>query len=324
MNKNKIIKITILVCVIALSVVYIATTIYFNYPRTSFPLIDSSKSFSVVVLPDTQFYSANNPEIFCRQTEWIKEMKDRLNIVFVSHMGDIVNDGAEKMYEWENASRCMSKLDGVLPYSVVPGNHDLDVQSNKESGFSTFSKFFPSHKFEEKSWYGGSYQNNRNSFQKITVNGLEILFLNLEIEPSYEVLDWANGVIRANPNLYTIVTTHKYLPVGSSVRDSVVVFGKNGNSGEDIWTKLIYNNCSIRQVWSGHFHGENKIVTKNKCGDDVYQILQDYQDRTNGGDGWLRLFVFDTKDKNINVYTYSPFLRLFEDDSDSRFQFKLD
>lgn len=321
MNKIKTIKIIILLTVIVFSILCIVKNINLEYSKAKLPPIDPSKSFTVVVLPDTQNYSANNPEIFCKQAEWIIDMKEQLNIVFVSHMGDIVNDGAEKIYEWENASRCMSKLDGFLPYSVIPGNHDADVQSNKESGFATFSKFFPSSKYEYRPWYGGSYLDNRNNFQKINANGLEMLFLNLEIEPSDVVLKWADGVIKANPNLYTIVTTHKYLPVNSSTRDKMTVFGKDGNSGEDIWNKLVYSNCSIRQVWSGHFHGENRIFSSNACGDNVYQVVQDYQDRANGGDGWLRLFVFTPKEKTVDVYTYSPHLDLFENDRNSRFKF---
>ena len=48
---------------------------------------------------------------------------------------------------------------------------------------------------------------------------------------------------------------------------------------------------------SGHFHdgnaGEANRSDLNRCGEPVQQILTDYQDRANGGDGWLRYYTFD-------------------------------
>ena len=55
--------------------------------------VDSGASdFTIIVLPDTQHYSDQFPEIYTSQTQWIAENKDDLNIVFVSHMGDIVQN----------------------------------------------------------------------------------------------------------------------------------------------------------------------------------------------------------------------------------------
>jgi hypothetical protein len=285
----------------------------------TFPPIDPAKSFSVVVLPDTQNYSAEYPEIFCEQTQWIVDHKKELNIVFVSHMGDLVNNGGEKPEQWETASRCMGKLDGVVPYSVIPGNHDSDTPHRKSSGFSAYDKYFPATKFSDNIWYGGDFQNNRNNFEIINAGGIPMLFLNLEIEPSDKALDWARTVVAKHPDAYTILTTHKFLPVYLRVRDIALGFSADGNTGESIWEKLIFGNCSIAMTWSGHYHGENRISSKDSCGKDVNQVLQDYQDRPNGGEGWLRVYVFSPEKKNIQVYTYSPFLGKMETDRDSRF-----
>jgi predicted MPP superfamily phosphohydrolase len=281
--------------------------------------VDPAKSFSVIVLPDTQFYSSHYPGIFCSQTQWIVDYKDDLNIVFVSHMGDIVNDGAKEMKQWKNASKCLRKLDGIVPYSVIPGNHDTNIQSDKSSGLSMYDKFFPVLTSKRNGWYGGNFDGNRNNFEMISSNGLKLLFINLEIEPTDAVLNWANDIVRNNSTVYTIVTTHKYLDIDGKNPENKRAFSIDGNTGEDIWNKLVFDNCSIAMVLSGHFHGENKITKINSCGNDVSQIVQDYQARENGGNGWLRIYVFTPNDKKIDVYTYSPYLGKIEIDDNSSF-----
>ena len=51
-------------------------------------------AFSIVALPDTQAYSAGAPEIFAAEMQWILDNIDRQNIVFVTHLGDIVDRNA--------------------------------------------------------------------------------------------------------------------------------------------------------------------------------------------------------------------------------------
>jgi hypothetical protein len=61
--------------------------------KNSLSNIDSSlENFTIIVLPDTQYYSENYPWIFDNQTRWIIENIEKLNIVFVSHEGDLVQN----------------------------------------------------------------------------------------------------------------------------------------------------------------------------------------------------------------------------------------
>ncbi len=318
--KNKIKKIVIYV----LAVLFLAVFFVFilNTKGQDSIKIDSTKSFSVVVLPDIQFYSESYQKILCEQVDWIIKNKDRLNIAFVSQLGDIVNVSKD-INQWERASDCIGRLDGVLPYGIVSGNHDIDEKKAEGLIFSTYDKYFPSSRFNNYSWYKGNFDNNRNNYEVINKNGFSLLFLNLEIEPREEVLKWANDVMSKNKDKYTILTTHKYLQVGSEDRDKSLAYRKNGNTAEDIWNKLIKNNCNISMVWSGHYHGENIIQNKNICGDDVYEILQDYQARDMGGNGWLRVYVFTPELNKIKVYTYSPYLDKLEKDQNSDFELPL-
>ncbi len=304
--------------IILLITLIIFLFLYFKFSR--------DKTFSIIVLPDTQNYSKKYPEIFCNQTDWIINNKEKLNIVFVSQLGDIVDSGNKDIKEWQRASDCMSKLDGKIPYSIIPGNHDSEKVSDKSSGFNTYNIFFPVSRFNTNNWYKGNFNENQNSYQSIDVAGKNFLFLNLEVEPSNEYLKWAQSIIDLNPDSYTILTTHKYLHDNKPELNQTRYFSKDGNTGQDIWDKLVKNNCSIKMVWSGHYHdkeGENKLTTKNSCEEDVYQIIQDYQARENGGNGLLRIYTFDLEKNIIKVSTYSPFSDKYEEDDNSKFILEL-
>ena len=51
--------------------------------------ISAVENFTVVVLPDTQYYSSF-PDVFDNQTQWIVDNVQDLNMVFVTHEGDII------------------------------------------------------------------------------------------------------------------------------------------------------------------------------------------------------------------------------------------
>ena len=54
-----------------------------------------TSDFTVIALPDTQFYSQDHPWIFNSQTKWIAAHKSDMNIQLVLGLGDIVNDGSK-------------------------------------------------------------------------------------------------------------------------------------------------------------------------------------------------------------------------------------
>lgn len=287
--------------------------------------VDPARSFTVAVISDTQHYAAGNPDIFCKMTSWIASEKRSLNIVFVAHIGDIVEDGGTVTDEWRSASKCMNKL-GSIPYTVNPGNHDTQIVNVHASGWNTYNQYFPAAEFAKESWYGGNFEGNQNSYQIVKVPSLTLLFLNLELEPPSDVLDWANTIVRKvrnqYPNVYAVLSTHKYMEDNKNEPDSKVHFGSNGNSGDAVWDELIQNNCAIGMVLSGHYSnldGENEFDTSNGCGRPVHQILANYENRENGGNGYLRIYVFTPSEKKIEAYTYSPITKTFENDQDSRF-----
>ena len=262
-------------------------------------------NFTIIALPDTQFYSASHPEIFDSQTQWVVNNAQSMNIVFVTHEGDIVDDYSS-VSQWNSANNSMSKLDaGNMSYGVLPGNHD-----GSPLYLSNFNKFFNYSRFNGKSWYGGAYQNkNTNNFELFHCGQDDYLIFHFQYDPSDQVLKWANSTLQNYPNRRVIVTTHSYLNVDGSRTDI----------GNRIWQNFVAPHADqIFLVLCGHNHGETQR-TDIVNGHTVYQIMADYQDRTNGGNGWLRTLEFHPAEDKIYVRTYSPYLNNYETDANSQF-----
>lgn len=271
---------------------------------------ESEEYFSFVVLPDTQYYSGSNSWIFENQTKWIVENEEALNIVFVTHLGDLVDD-YENIVEWNNANSSMSILDEVIPYGVLPGNHDgLEDGSN----LINYDKYFGFNRYVNQTWYGGAYQNiNSNSYQFFSAGGDDFLIFHLQYNPPNEVLNWANGVIDQYPNKKVILSTHDFVHGYSLYSNS------RSDIGERIWKKLVKPHSDrIFLVLSGHYENEVRI-TSLENGNFIHQLLSDYQDRPNGGNGWLRIIIFSTVTDEVSIKTYSPSLNQYETDSNSQF-----
>lgn len=272
--------------------------------------------FTVIVLPDTQKYSRSYPGIFTVQTEWIVENREDLNIKFVVHEGDVV-DTPDSIREYDNANASLSILEQAgIPYSVIPGNHDHQ-KVRVRGKTSIYSKYFPASRFADMPSWGGNFNNNDNNFHLLEVDGVRIMFLNLDICPDEEELSWADMVAGRYPDRFTILTTHGYLDLNG---------GRNVNycNADYIWENLVSKNPNIRLVLSGHMHGEAKRYDENDYGVLVPQILADYQDRAMGGTGWLRILKFRPEGGKIDFYTYTPYLDRYEEDEDSRFYVKAD
>jgi hypothetical protein len=268
----------------------------------------SSENFTIVALPDTQFYSESYPGIFENQTEWIVQHKDENNIVFVTHLGDIVNVSSQD-YQWQNADNAMSILDNKVPYGILPGNHD---------GYANYERYFPASRYAGYSYWGGSYDPksvislspNMNNYQLFSVGGMDFIALNLGYAPPDDVLSWADNVLNKYSDRRAIISTHGYLDSDGS-RISWI--------GDRIWENLVVSHKNVFLVLCGHVSGEAER-SDNLGNRTVYQLLADYQYQDNGGDGWLRIMEFVPSENKIYVKTYSPYLDQYMTDSSNQFE----
>lgn len=104
----------------------------------------------------------------------------------------------------------MDLLDGVVPYSVVAGNHDYNRPGSRSSGASKYLSYFGPQRYSGRSWYGGASSNKLNQYQEFKAGVWTFLHLGLELEASDSAIAWAQSVIDKHPGMPTIITTHSY------------------------------------------------------------------------------------------------------------------
>ena len=294
------------------------------------------EDFTIIVLPDTQFYSSSmnggTPEIFEAQTRWIVEHKDSLNIAFVTQLGDFVQNGDDVLAEWEAADAAISLLEDPLttglpegiPYGVAVGNHDQSPVGDADGTTRLFNRFLGVSRFDGRAYYGGHYgATNDNHYEVFTAAGMDFIILHLEYDtsPDSAVLRWADEVLKEHDTRRAIVVTHFMIRAGDPADFST--------QGQAIYDEL-KDNANLFLLLGGHVAGgggEGRRVDSLNGGR-VYSLLSDYQARSRGGDGWLRIMRFSPARNEITVQTFSPFVDegrgAFETDESSQFVLSYD
>jgi|GEM_PF-1973697 len=319
------------------SFIYEATNNQETDQATATIRIRSNLEFSIIVLPDTQIYSASYPEIFASQTQWIVDNKDNRHIAFVLHEGDVTNNNC--ISQWDNADAAMSILDGEVPYVMVPGNHDMGPGGNTSNRDVTlYNQYFPVSRFSGLPPFGGVYEANHmeNSYHYFTAGGIDWLVIAQEFGPRNAVLDWANQIVNEHPHRRVMILTHNYMysddtRVGLGDAWNPHYYGvcqgvsepNTCNDGEEMWTNFVKLHENISLVFSGHIlnDGVGTLVSDGDNGNKVYQMLANYQFETNGGNGYLRIVTFYPDQQKVTVETYSPWLDQYRTEPDQQFEF---
>lgn len=292
-----------------------------------------SQVATVIVLPDTQFYAESYPEIFKAQTRWIVEQASQRTLSAVISVGDIVDAPLDRD-QWTLASTALRTMDGVVPYVLVPGNHDEDG-----TRATLMNDFFapPTMPWITSTWMPGHMENN---YTLVDIGPQKWLIVGLEFGPRDAVVAWADGILKAYAHLPAIVVTHAYLyddgtrydwaTKGTAQLYNPHWYGDTPdqgiNDGEELWRKLILPNDNVRLVLCGHVPTLRtaQLTSTRPNGTRVHQLLSDYQGWDNGGDGWLRVMDFDYRQRVIRVQTYSPFQNRFENEAGHHFTISLD
>jgi hypothetical protein len=90
---------------------------------------------------------------------------------------------------------------------------------------------------------------------------------------------------------------------------------------------MIYNALrglkNVQLMTGGHISAESRRFDTFE-GHTIHSMLADYQGRTDGGQGYMRLWEFSPSTQTVSVKSYSPTLDKFEADADSEFTLKVD
>jgi hypothetical protein len=297
----------------------------------------SENSFMLAVLPDTQYYSLAWPGIYTAQTSWIAANAQRRRIVYALHLGDIVDQNTP--LEWERAAEAMWLLEGIVPYALVPGNHDIGPSGSATTRDTLLNEYFSFARTAQWPTFGGAFQSGRleNTYHLFSAGGRDYIVMALEWGPRDEVVTWADGVMAMHPDRYGILITHAYLNNNDWRYDitdrahpqdfSPYQYGTPGgvNDGEQLWQKLVRKHAFVMTL-NGHVLGDGTgyLASVTDKGNTCHQMLSNYQFRNLGGEGYMRLLEFLGDGRTVRVYTYSPLYDVFMTDADQNLTLTLD
>ena len=274
------------------------------------PYVVSAGVYTIGWISDPQHYSAKFPELYESMTAFLRDERESLNLQYVIHTGDLVNDSTDPK-QWEVAKKAQSFIDDI-PNGVLAGNHDC-----KNSDYQLYCKYFGEKKYKKCSWYGGSYKDNIGHYDLLTVGDTDYLFVYMSYGLDDKCIKWINSIFKKYPERVGFLLLHEYF-TNDYDRASI---------GEKIYQKVVLKNPNVYFVLCGHRYGayhQADVVDDNQDGTPdrtVHQMMFNYQAAGKvGGEGYLRLLQIDEEQKTMHVLTYSPNLDDFNrfDDPENR------
>ncbi len=305
---------------------------------TFISLQTEEEEFSIVVLPDTQYYTSEKhggkKEMFFAQTDWIVKNAAKEKIAYVIHLGDITDDGEQYPVQWANAAEAMYRLERPqpgypqgIPYGMAVGNHDQTKSQYPLSGKTDlYNKYFGLSHFKDKQWYGGHYRNDNDShYDLFTAAGVKFITIYLEYDSYDEDIEplnkWAAQLLEKYADRQAILVSHSFIHFNNTTGTNEKGFPKFSKQGQRRFDRLkSYPNVIL--TLSGHVGDNGEGYRQDGyAGNIIKSLLSDYQSRPDGGHGLMRLMRFSRSNDLISVRTFSPFTGEEEKDADSEFTF---
>ena len=269
-------------------------------------------AYSFAVVGDTQVLTEKYPNQLHGIYDWIIANKDSKKIAHVFGLGDITETWEKKdLSEWELAKAAISKMDGVISYSLVRGNHDETRFFNNTFNYEAYT-----------SQFDGFYMEGdlTCSYMTFKAGVSDYLFITLDYGASDDMLEWAGEIINEHINHKVIITTHAYMnryggiltdasdntPCDRTDIDNSPARGYN--TGDEIWEKFISKYGNIMLVMSGHEPSDNVYYMQSvgDHGNVVTQMLIDAQwmDKSSPV-GMVCMLYFNEDGTKMDVEFYS-------------------
>ncbi len=263
-------------------------------------------AYSFAVIGDIQSLTYYYPDQLNTLYDWIRDNAESKKIKYAIGLGDVTDKNKE--VEYERVVEAYEKIDGVVPFSIIRGNHDRSGTSS-----ANFDSYITQARYGDE--ITGAYDGSMlNTYRILQVGNVKYLFMNLDFLLKDEVLDWANDVISQNSDCRVIVSTHIYMTYKGAYYS---LEGTSGigtkysceNNGEDLWNKVLSKHENVVMLLCGHNPTDN-IYQRTKTGDHgnkVTEILIDPQttDKNYGGTGLVAMFYFSEDGKQLEVQYYS-------------------
>lgn len=260
----------------------------------------ASRRFTLAVMPDTQ-YLFDGPSIDKAPIEaslrYLLEHGRDENIVFLSHLGDLTQNGAKAEFDAIGDAFRLLDRKGV-GYSVLAGNHDVRSSTTDQRGSTPYLDTFGPQRFKGAKTFGGASADGYNTFHLVEAAGRQWMVLALDWRLSDQGYAWAKSVLAAHPKTPVILTTHELVYEDDTLSEY----------GQELWDKLVSDHDQIFLTLNGHYWPAGRTVRKNAAGNDVHLHLTNYQNRYFGGAAMIRLYRFDLDRGVIDVETVSPWI----------------
>jgi len=300
------------------------------------PVSAAAQTFSIAVIPDTQYNTeeshGGSNALFESMIQWVLANREKENIVYLTHVGDITNMGDREPEQWEKAAAAIYPLEKPLPglphglpYGLAIGNHDQHPSQFAATGKTEYyNRYFGVDHFKGRDYYGGHFgEDNDSHYDLISVAGLDLIVIYIEYDAFDEqqdaMNDWAVGLLQQYPDRKAIIVSHYILgfnPVAGSNVAGQAPFGKQGQRLYD----RIKTQPNVFLMLCGHVGANGEGYRQDTyAGHTIKSMLSDYQSRPMGGNGLMRLLTFDLGKDVLHVRTFSPHHGLEEADEDSRF-----
>ncbi|MBO7250977.1 MAG: metallophosphoesterase [Clostridia bacterium] len=280
-------------------------------------------------------------------TEWSSENDNHL-----SYATGKPESQASGNAEWNIVKNAIQKLDGVVPYSVVRGNHDdykIDDYFNYEAYTKNFNGFYdgsmePAGNAKASAWAQRYYQDGSitNSYRLVTINGTKFIFITLDFNPTPGVMAWVDKLLTDYADYNAIITLHSYAqhdydedrkqyygrPLYPNEVQTVIVSEYNNN----ISPRVLWNNCfskheNIVMTVSGHIGVEDPFYfeTTGENGNVVANFLVNPQsyDKKIQPTGMVFLMHFKNGETTIRTEYYSTNLERYKLDNNKSYTLNL-
>ncbi len=290
--------------------------------------------YSFAVIGDTQKmvyqYTKGQNQNFPKIYDYIVDNAESKKIAHVFGLGDITETSAEWAgatnpqvdLEFQLATSQIARMDGVVDYSLVRGNHDDWGSYHKYlgEGSESYRTNYPN-EVDEIYVHPDGTRDYTNSIHYFTAGKLDYMVVTLDYGATDPILQWAGRRIAAHPYHNVIITTHAYMFRDGTTLDrndvvppSSVGTGRydkvNVNDGDDMWNELVSKYPNIVLAMGGHDPCEDVVCSQwqGVRGNTVTNMLIDPQgmdDGVDGGTGAIAMFYFSNEGKTVDVRFWS-------------------
>ena len=282
---------------------------------TGVSLLSNPKAYTMAFIPDLQNMTMHQPEMVDTMMEWLAHNGQDINLAGIGFLGDIT-DSKTVEQEFIDASDAIANLkNSDLKYLLAAGNHDDET---------LYKKYFTKDHYAGKNWYFNTSPSGTSAYILFNAGSYQYLMLDFDYcvsqrgEDDQVKLDeyaWANQVLKSHANLPAIVISHNILDFTYDEENSVFFTDK----GQSIWDNLVKGNNNVFMTVAGHNYGSSYRIDQNQAGNDVINMVVDYQSNIRGGNGYMRFLEFDEAADKIRVNTYSPTVELLSDEEKCEF-----